>query len=83
MTRFLICEHKGQRPEREAKVYHITDIEDNHELHLFENDELVDSELGMIPEGWEISDIKDVVNKVVLGGTPARKNEKFWNGEIP
>ena len=48
-----------------------------------ENDNLVDSELGMIPEGWEISDIKDVVNKVVLGGTPARKNEKFWSGEIP
>ena len=32
-----------------------------------ENDELVDSELGMIPKGWEISDIKDVVNKVAIG----------------
>ena len=42
MTRFLICEHKGQRPDREAKVYHITDIEDNHEVHLFENDELIE-----------------------------------------
>ena len=48
-----------------------------------ENDEFEDSELGMIPQGWEISNIKDVVNKVVLGGTPARKNEKFWNGKIP
>ena len=28
VTRFLICEHKGQRPDREAKVYHITDIEE-------------------------------------------------------
>ena len=42
MTRFLIGEHKGQRPEREAKVYHITDIEDNYEVHLFENDELIE-----------------------------------------
>ena len=40
VTRFLVLEHKGQRPDREAKVYHITDIEDNHEVHLFENDEL-------------------------------------------
>ena len=47
------------------------------------SDKLVDSELGMIPKGWEISYIKDVVNKVVLGGTPARKNENFWSGEIP
>ena len=42
MTRFLVLEHKGQRPDREAKVYHITDIEDNHEVHLFENEELVE-----------------------------------------
>ena len=42
MTRFLICEHKGQRPERTAKVYVVTDIEDNHEVHLLENDELIE-----------------------------------------
>ena len=50
----------------------------------YENDKLVESELGMIPEGWEIKSIKEVANKVVLGGTPARKNVDFWdNGTIP
>ena len=42
MTRFLICEHEGQRPDRKAKVYHVTDIEDNHEVHLLENDKLIE-----------------------------------------
>ena len=49
-----------------------------------ENDQMVESELGMIPEGWEVKKLKDVVNKIVLGGTPARKNPDFWkNGTIP
>ncbi|MGO1295768.1 MAG: restriction endonuclease subunit S [Vibrio sp.] len=45
-------------------------------------DKLVESELGLIPEGWEISEIGDEVT-VVGGGTPSKKNEEFWlNGNI-
>jgi len=36
-----------------------------------------DSELGEVPEGWEVSKIGDVV-KVVGGGTPSTKNPVFW-----
>lgn len=41
-----------------------------------------DSELGEIPEGWDVSQIGDEVT-VVGGGTPSTKNPDFWeNGEI-
>ena len=41
-----------------------------------------DSELGEVPEGWEISTIGEEVG-VVGGGTPSTKNPKFWeDGEI-
>ena len=38
-----------------------------------------DSELGGVPEGWEVREIGDVV-KVVGGGTPSTKNSTFWDG---
>lgn len=38
-----------------------------------------DSELGEVPEGWEVSIIGDEV-KVVGGGTPSTKNPDFWEG---
>ncbi len=37
------------------------------------------SELGEIPEGWEVSEIGKEVN-VVGGGTPSTKNPEFWEG---
>jgi type I restriction enzyme S subunit len=40
-------------------------------------DNLVDSELGEIPEGWEVSQIGNEVG-VVGGGTPSTKNPEFW-----
>lgn len=38
-----------------------------------------DSELGEIPEGWEVSEIGNEVI-VVGGGTPSTKNTEFWEG---
>lgn len=40
-------------------------------------DKLVESELGLIPEGWVFSEIGDEVT-VVGGGTPSKKNDDFW-----
>ncbi len=68
MTRFLICEHKGQRPEREAKVYHITDIEDNYELHLLENDELIEMRIYYkTSRRWGETTAIDTAEKWCLG----------------
>ena len=40
-------------------------------------DRLVDSELGQIPEGWEVQQIGEVV-KTYGGGTPRTKNPEYW-----
>ncbi len=41
------------------------------------------SEKGKIPKGWEISTIGKKL-EVILGGTPSRNNESYWeNGIIP
>ncbi|SPZ45281.1 EcoKI restriction-modification system protein HsdS [Plesiomonas shigelloides] len=45
-------------------------------------DKLVESELGLIPEGWMLSEIGEEVT-VVGGSTPSTKNDDFWiNGDI-
>ena len=45
---------------------------------LFPN-ELAESELGDVPEGWSWSEIGREVT-VVGGGTPSTKNEEYWDG---
>ena len=45
--------------------------------------EFDDSELGRIPKGWIVSTIGEKL-EVILGGTPSRNNESYWeNGIIP
>jgi type I restriction enzyme, S subunit len=45
-------------------------------------DRLVDSELGMIPEGWEVKGLGEIV-ECVGGGTPSTKERRYWeNGNI-
>jgi len=39
----------------------------------------VDSELGPIPEGWDVKPIGEMV-KCVGGATPSTKNPEFWEG---
>ena len=42
-------------------------------------DELVDSELGEIPEGWEVGALSDVVD-ILSGGTPRTSVPEYWGG---
>ncbi|MCG9626178.1 restriction endonuclease subunit S [Vibrio mediterranei] len=46
-------------------------------------EKLIESELGLIPDGWEATDIDNATSKVFSGGTPSTKNEAFWGGELP
>jgi len=41
---------------------------------------MVDSELGMIPEGWEVLPIGDAV-KTLGGGTPSTKVPEYWESD--
>ena len=43
--------------------------------------EMVDSELGMIPEGWRVDNIGKYVN-LKGGTTPSTKNPDYWYGNI-
>ncbi|MCY7482701.1 MULTISPECIES: restriction endonuclease subunit S [Bacillus] len=44
--------------------------------------EMVESELGEIPEGWTVKYLSENVN-FLSGGTPKTKEESYWNGTIP
>ncbi|MGO2323366.1 restriction endonuclease subunit S [Vibrio casei] len=45
-------------------------------------EKLVESELGLIPDGWEASSLSELI-KLTGGGTPKRSEETYWNGDIP
>lgn len=44
-------------------------------------DELMDSEFGEVPKGWEVSMVGEQV-QTVGGGTPSTKNADFWDNGI-
>jgi len=49
----------------------------------FKNGKFVNSELGMIPEGWKVGTLTDVI-KLMPGGTPKTSEPLYWeNGTIP
>lgn len=49
----------------------------------FKDGKFVDSELGMIPEGWKVGRLTDVI-KIMPGGTPKTSEPLYWdNGTIP
>ena len=43
-------------------------------------DSFEDSELGEIPSGWEVKAISNLCQSISSGGTPSRKNSKYWIG---
>ncbi len=43
---------------------------------------MVESELGMIPEGWEVASFFDIA-EIMSGGTPKTTEATYWNGDIP
>ena len=45
-------------------------------------DRLVESELGGIPEGWEVRPVTALVS-IVGGGTPKTSVDEYWGGNIP
>lgn len=47
----------------------------------FKDGKFVDSELGKIPEGWKVGTLGEFC-KCLLGGTPSRSKEEYWNGEV-
>lgn len=48
----------------------------------FKDGKFVDSELGMIPEGWQVGQISDF-GKIICGKTPSKASKDFFGGNIP
>ena len=48
----------------------------------FKDGKFVDSELGMIPEGWKVGCLGDM-GAVVCGKTPSKSNSNYYGGDIP
>ena len=49
----------------------------------FQEGNFIDSELGPIPEGWEVKEVGEIYN-TTSGGTPSRKKIEYYeNGIIP
>ena len=53
------------------------------DFESFKDGKFVNSELGMIPEGWKVGTLTDVI-KLMPGGTPKTSEPLYWdNGTIP
>ena len=47
-------------------------------------DRLVPSEVGELPDGWEVGTVKQLAERIHNGGTPKRSEPTYWNpGEVP
>src|SRR5690606_9432868 len=46
------------------------------------HDDLVDSEIGPVPRGWEVVPLAQT-GRWISGGTPSKKNDAYWGGSIP
>lgn len=88
------AKQNGQDPEKAAMctISGSSDDELNHlspdQLALLRGiadlfpDELVDSELGMIPKGWEVQKIEDIVKRFPVGNKYAQKTA-CEKGKVP
>ena len=48
----------------------------------FTDRSFVDSELGMIPDGWTVVSIQDLSDRIASGGTPKSMDASLYNGPI-
>ena len=67
----------GQMPASSA----IPTTHDPKVLDLFPST-FQDSQLGPIPEGWNAKPLSDIC-ELMSGGTPKKKIEEYWNGNLP
>ena len=45
--------------------------------------EMVESELGMIPKGWEVKELGEISEKIITGKTPSTKDSKNFGEGTP
>ena len=45
--------------------------------------ELVESEIGEVPKGWEVNSFKEICEDIQSGGTPKRSEPEYWGEGYP
>jgi len=48
----------------------------------FQDCEFVESELGMIPKGWEVRKVLDL-GEIITGKTPSTKKKEYYGNDVP
>ena len=48
----------------------------------FKDGKFVESELGIIPEGWSVGKVQDLASKMASGGTPTSTNIDYYGGDV-
>lgn len=57
-------------------------IDQNGKIRSPQTHKYKESELGLIPEGWEVSCLGNI-SRTFAGGTPNRDEESYYGGDIP
>ncbi len=53
------------------------------EVNLEQREGYRETELGWLPKEWEVVKVLEISKKIKAGGTPSRKEPKYWEGDIP
>lgn len=50
---------------------------------MIKNNKFKQTEIGIIPEDWEVKKINQVTDQIFSGGTPDTRKSEYWDGNIP
>lgn len=57
--------------------------DDNGKPYKSSGGKMIESELGMIPEGWKVKKLKDISKDIITGKTPSTKDKTNFGMDIP
>lgn len=81
IERAAMCAISGKSLEQLKQLDHRTLQQLKTTAALFP-DAMVGSELGEIPEGWEVKPLSQMI-ELIGGGTPKKSENSYWGGDIP
>ena len=55
---------------------------ENGEPYKSSGGEMIDSELGEIPKGWQVVQLEQLCDRMNSGGTPSTRRDDYYNGSI-
>lgn len=81
MNRAAMCAISG-KTDADLDAMPVADYQRLYHTASLFPDELVESELGEIPKGWEVGSLKSLCVRIESGGTPKRTEPNYWGGDV-